>query len=105
MQNFSAPRFKFKLASSNMDLDGLLKASEKAAQARKEQAQAQASSGGGGDTAPTSAAPPVDYNSMFTPLRKLPISGSGGRHLDFSLKKNQVNGRGDREHAGPACTQ
>src|SRR5206468_960788 len=71
VQSFAHPHFAFNVQSSNMDLDELLAASAKAADARKNQASASAPSGGGGGQ---SAAPPVvDYNAMFKPLRENPM--------------------------------
>lgn len=90
MQNFAAPRFNFKLSSNVMDLDGLLKASEKAAIARKEAADK-------GTSAPASGGAPahtqvVDYNAMFEPLRKMPIAAAAAGTFDFNLKKIKSTG-------------
>lgn len=91
LQNFAAPKFKFKLSSNNMDLDGLLKASEKAATARKERAaETQANGGGNGGT--TSSAPVVDYDAMLTPLHSNPIAAASAGTFDFNLRRIKSTG-------------
>jgi uncharacterized protein involved in outer membrane biogenesis len=89
VENFSAPRFKFSLASNNMDVDGLLKSTEKAAERRKEAvAQAAAKSEG----APSHEAPVVDYNAMFKPLHENPIFAAVGGTFGFDLKRIKATG-------------
>ncbi|MBI3543899.1 MAG: AsmA family protein, partial [Deltaproteobacteria bacterium] len=91
MQNFMAPKFRFKIASNEMDLDGLLKASEKAAQTRKEHADAQMS--GAAPAEGKHATPPVvDYNAMFEPLRKIPMAAMAAGTVDFGLKRIKSTG-------------
>lgn len=96
LQNFLAPKFKFKITSNRMDLDGLLKASEKAAQARKEHAQAQAEPPKAGNesdqSSQASSTKVVDYNAMFEPLRKNPIAAASAGTIDFNLKSVKSTG-------------
>ncbi|MEW6057265.1 MAG: AsmA family protein [Bdellovibrionota bacterium] len=93
MQNFMAPRFKFNLASNVMDLDGLLKASEKAAEARKEQAKSQTQAAESkGSSGQAAAAPVVDYNAMFKPLRENAIAAAAAGTFDFSINRMKSTG-------------
>lgn len=87
MQDFAKPRFKFTVASQNLDLDQLLKSSAKAAEARKEQAKAEVQ----GKASP-SAQPVVDYNAMFKPLRENPVAASASGTVDFNLKRMKSTG-------------
>ncbi|MBI2606160.1 MAG: AsmA family protein [Deltaproteobacteria bacterium] len=91
LENFLQPRFQFTVASNAMDLDGLLVASEKAAQARKAQAAA-ASAGAPAAKGAAPAAPVVDYNAMFAPLRTNPIAAATSGTLDFKLKRVKSTG-------------
>lgn len=91
MENFLRPRFKFRVNSTNMDLDGLLKASAKAAEARKTEAKAVADGG----AAPAPAAgkvPVVDYNAMFKPLRENAVAAASAGTLDFSFRRIKSTG-------------
>ena len=91
LQNFMAPHFKFRLNSSELDLDSLLKASEKAAQVRKEHADA-AMSGQAPEPGKGAPAPVVDYDAMLAPLHKLPIAAAAAGTFDFNLKKIKSTG-------------
>ena len=89
VQSFSSPLFKFTLDSKEMDLDGLLVSSEKAAEQRKEVAKNAKKS----TTAEASTeAPVVDYNAMFEPLRKNPIVAASVGSFDFNLQKIRSTG-------------
>lgn len=90
MQNFAAPRYKFNLTSSNMDLDGLLKSSEKAAAQR--QAQAKAETSGGGSPSKPAEQNVVDYNAMFKPLRENAAIANAAGTIDFTLKRVKSTG-------------
>ena len=89
MQNFAAPRFKFNVVSNNMDLDGLLKASAKAADDRQTQAKAEAGATGEGQP---KAANVVDYNAMFKPLRENPVTAAAAGTIDFGFKRVKTTG-------------
>ncbi len=92
LQSFQKPHFKFNVASSNMDLDGLLKASEKAALARKEGAASGGASGESTSSAATPTKPAVDYNAMFKPLRENPIAAAAAGSFDFNFRKIKTTG-------------
>ena len=89
LEDFLHPKFQFDIASTNMDLDGLLKASEKAAEARKAEAAAIKA-----DPAAVSAkaAPAVDYNAMLAPLRSNPMAAATSGTVNFGLKKIRSTG-------------
>jgi len=94
VQNFAAPRFQFNLNSSNMDLDGLMKASAKAADNRKQQAKTVDGDSVPADAGTTKSAQGnvVDYNAMFEPLRKNPTAAAAAGTFDFNLKRVKSTG-------------
>lgn len=90
IQRFLAPLFRFNIGSNNMDLDGLLKPSQQAAQVRKQKAQAAVAN----PSAPSGASqkPVVDYNAMFAPLRQNPMFANVAGTVDFKLNRVKTTG-------------